>query len=99
MRRGYLALGTLALIWGASFLFIKLAVRDMSPATLLLSRTVFGAVTVAVIFAARRHSHFPHGTTDRLQPFHHLASLGSLQPRVIIAFRDRPLTGPAASML
>ena len=37
MRRGYLALFLLALIWGASFLFIKLAVRDMSPATLVLS--------------------------------------------------------------
>jgi len=38
MRRGYLALGALALIWGAAFLFIKLGVRDMSPATLVLSR-------------------------------------------------------------
>src|SRR5439155_929315 len=48
MRRGYLALGALALIWGASFLFIKLAVRDMSPATLVLSRAVFGAVTLGL---------------------------------------------------
>jgi drug/metabolite transporter (DMT)-like permease len=42
MRRGYAALALLALIWGASFLFIKLAVRDMSPATMVLSRAIFG---------------------------------------------------------
>ena len=46
MRRGYAALVLLALIWGASFLFIKLAVRDMSPATLVLARALFGALTL-----------------------------------------------------
>ena len=53
MRRGYAALVLLALIWGASFLFIKLAVQDMSPATLVLGRALFGAVTLAVILAVR----------------------------------------------
>ena len=52
MRRGYAALALLALIWGASFLFIKLAVQDMSPATLVLGRALFGAVTLGVILAA-----------------------------------------------
>ena len=56
MRRGYAALGLLALIWGASFLFIKLAVRDMSPATLVLSRAAAGALTLALILAARRQT-------------------------------------------
>src|SRR5438270_407447 len=54
MRRGYLALFLLALIWGASFLFIKLAVRDMSPATLVFSRSLAGVLTLGVVFALRR---------------------------------------------
>jgi drug/metabolite transporter (DMT)-like permease len=42
MRRGYLALITLALIWGAAFFFIKLGIRDMSPRA-----TTIGALAVA----------------------------------------------------
>ena len=34
----YLWLGVLALIWGASFLFIKLSIRAMSPEVLTLIR-------------------------------------------------------------
>src|SRR5439155_5365982 len=80
MRRGYAALGLLALIWGASFLFIKFPTRDMSPATLVLSRAVFGVATLGAVFAARRQSHFPVGTRSRLLPFVLLAIFGSLLP-------------------
>ena len=99
MRRGYLALGALALIWGASFLFIKLAVRDMSPATLVLSRAVFGAVTLGLIFAARRQTPFPTGTRARLLPFLAMAILGSLLPWVAIAFGEESISSALASIL
>jgi drug/metabolite transporter (DMT)-like permease len=39
----------LSLIWGASFLFIKIAVRDLAPATLIFCRLGFAAVTLAAI--------------------------------------------------
>src|SRR2546429_9140433 len=39
----------LALIWGASFLFIKVAVRELTPATLILGRLGLGAVTLALL--------------------------------------------------
>src|SRR2546421_2689990 len=99
MRRGYLALGALALIWGASFLFIKLAVRDMSPATLVLSRAVFGAVTLGLIFAARRQTPFATGTRARLLPFLAMAILGSLLPWVAIAFGELSISSALASIL
>jgi len=99
MRRGYAALGLLALIWGAAFLFIKLGVRDMSPATLVFARTFLGASTLGLIFAARRQTPFPAGTRARLLPFLVLAILGSLLPWVAIAFGEQSISSALASIL
>src|SRR2546425_9863217 len=99
MRRGYLALFTLALIWGASFLFIKLAVRDMSPATLVLAPAVFGAVTLGLSLAGRRQTPFPTGPRARLLPFLAMAILGSLLPWVAIAFGELSISSALASIL
>jgi drug/metabolite transporter (DMT)-like permease len=89
----------LALIWGASFLFIKLGVRDMSPATLVLSRALLGALTLGLIFAARQQTPFPAGTRARLLPFLVLAILGSLVPWVAIAFGEQSISSALASIL
>jgi drug/metabolite transporter (DMT)-like permease len=51
--RAYLMLFALALIWGASFLFIKIGVQEMSPATLVALRLAFAVITLAEIAAAR----------------------------------------------
>ena len=55
-RRGaflpYLALVTLALIWGVSFLFIKVAVQDMGPAALVLIRSFSGCLALGLIVRA-----------------------------------------------
>jgi len=40
---------SLALIWGASFMFIKVADRQLSPATLIMGRLGLAAVTLALI--------------------------------------------------
>jgi drug/metabolite transporter (DMT)-like permease len=42
-------LAVLSLVWGASFLFIKVAVRELSPATLIMGRLGLAAVTLAII--------------------------------------------------
>jgi drug/metabolite transporter (DMT)-like permease len=99
MRRGYAALALLALIWGAAFLFIKLGVREMSPATLVFSRVLLGAFTLGLIFAARRRTPFPAGTRARLLPFLVLAILGSLLPWVAIAFGEQSISSALASIL
>jgi drug/metabolite transporter (DMT)-like permease len=51
--KDYGVLGLLALIWGASFLFIKIAVEDVSPATVVFGRLAFSVATLLVILAAR----------------------------------------------
>jgi drug/metabolite transporter (DMT)-like permease len=40
---------TVALLWGASFMFIKVAVRELAPATLILGRIGIAALTLAVV--------------------------------------------------
>jgi drug/metabolite transporter (DMT)-like permease len=39
----------LSAIWGASFMFIKVAVRELEPATLILGRIGIAALTLAVV--------------------------------------------------
>jgi drug/metabolite transporter (DMT)-like permease len=42
-------LAAVALLWGASFLFIKVAVRELDPSTLILGRLGVAALTLALI--------------------------------------------------
>src|SRR3954453_2038937 len=39
----------LALIWGSSFLFIKVAVRELTPATLIVGRLGLAAITLGLL--------------------------------------------------
>jgi drug/metabolite transporter (DMT)-like permease len=48
-RRHLAMLLALAALWGASFLFIKIAVRELSPATLIVGRLGLAAVTLALL--------------------------------------------------
>jgi drug/metabolite transporter (DMT)-like permease len=99
MRRGYAALALLALIWGASFLFIKVAVRDMSPATLVLLRAAAGLATLALILAARRQTPVPAGTRHRLLPFTIMAVFGSALPWFGFGFGELSISSALASIL
>jgi drug/metabolite transporter (DMT)-like permease len=51
-RRNLAMLVVLALIWGSSFMFIKIAVRELDPATLIFGRLSLAALTLAVVVAA-----------------------------------------------
>jgi drug/metabolite transporter (DMT)-like permease len=51
-RRYLVMLLALAAIWGASFLFIKVAVRELDPATLIVGRLGLAALTLALIAPA-----------------------------------------------
>jgi drug/metabolite transporter (DMT)-like permease len=47
-RRHLIMLLALAAIWGSSFMFITIALRDLAPSTLILLRMGFGALALAV---------------------------------------------------
>ncbi|MGW8484085.1 DMT family transporter [Microbacterium sp. NPDC055903] len=44
----------LGIVWGASFLFIKVSLGGLSPAQVVWARLVFGALTLAIFVLARR---------------------------------------------
>ena len=48
-------LGTLSLLWGGSFFFDKVAVRDLEPMTVVMGRVVLGAVALNLIVLANGH--------------------------------------------
>jgi drug/metabolite transporter (DMT)-like permease len=55
VTRGYVpALLSLALIWGSSFMFIEIALRDLSPAATMTGRLLFASIMLGGIFVARR---------------------------------------------
>ncbi|HTD64488.1 MAG TPA: DMT family transporter [Verrucomicrobiae bacterium] len=53
-RRGWILFIAMALIWGIPYLFIKIAVTELSPASLVLFRTAIGTVLLLPLAVARK---------------------------------------------
>lgn len=95
----YLALAALALIWGASFLFIKVAVQDMSPTALVLIRSLSGGIALALLVRVMGRPLFGDGWKGRLVPFAILAITGGLLPWAAIAWGEERISSGLASIL
>ncbi|HUG06219.1 MAG TPA: DMT family transporter [Candidatus Limnocylindria bacterium] len=52
-RRGWLLFAAMGFIWGIPYLFIKIAVGELTPASLVFLRTAIGAALLLPIAAAR----------------------------------------------
>ncbi len=52
-RRGLVLFGLMSVIWGIPYLFIRVAVEEISPATLVLARTTIGAAILLPIALVR----------------------------------------------
>lgn len=59
-KRSLATLGMLSLLWGSSFLFIKVALEGLSPIQIVLARMVVGAV-VLLAFVLLRGLRLPQG--------------------------------------
>jgi drug/metabolite transporter (DMT)-like permease len=94
----YAALAAIALIWGGSFLFIKVAVQDMSPAVLVLIRSASGFLAMAVIIVGMRRSLF-HDVRRRLVPFAVMAITAGVIPWLAIAWGEERISSGLASIL
>jgi drug/metabolite transporter (DMT)-like permease len=95
----YLAVAALALIWGASFMFIKVAVQDISPPVLVLIRSIAGVLALALIMAAIGRRLVPADWRTRLVPFAIMAITGGVFPWMAIAWGEERISSGLASIL
>jgi drug/metabolite transporter (DMT)-like permease len=95
----YLALVALALLWGFSFLLIKVGLHDMSPTVLMLIRAAsgFSALALFMIFSGR--SLLGDGWRRRIVPYTVLAITSGVVPWTAIALGEQSISSGLASIL
>jgi drug/metabolite transporter (DMT)-like permease len=90
-------LGVLAILWGVSFLFSKVALAELPPFTLVLGR--FGLAALALLLAARLGGHRMPRSPRVWVGFCVLGALNSFIPFGLIAWGQVQLTSGLASIL
>ena len=97
----YLALAGLALIWGLSFFFIKVAVggHDMAPPVLVLLRVGSATLTLVAVFALMRRNPMPPAVRQNLGGLFWMAILSTVVPFILIAWGEVYVTSGTASIL
>lgn len=97
MKRLYLALFTLSLIWGMSFLFIKLLVVDLGVWGVVFWRCAFGAGTLLVMLIVQRKLN----TLRKLPliPILFIALLNNALPWALIAVSETTISSSLASVV
>jgi drug/metabolite transporter (DMT)-like permease len=96
-RDDYILLLALAGMWGASFLFIKIAVHDIPPISMVCLRTLAAALALAVYL---RMTHIPLRDTLRLwKPGLVIAVLNAALPYTLIATGEKYIDSSLAGIL
>lgn len=95
----YAALVGLALIWGVSFLLIKITVHDMSPEALLLFRSASGFVALGAILVFSGRKVFSPGWRRLIPSFVIMALTNAILPWIAIAWGEERISSGLASIL
>jgi drug/metabolite transporter (DMT)-like permease len=95
----YLALVALALLWGFSFLLIKVALHDMSPTAIMLIRAASGFAALAVYMRLSGRPLLGDGWKRRIIPYTVLAVLSGVVPWTAIALGEQSISSGLASIL
>jgi len=90
----WLLLGTIALIWGSSFLWIAIGLDSFHPSVIALGRMVFGALVLAFVPAAR--TPMPRSTWPALAV---VAFGGNAAPAVFFPLAQQRVESSVAGML
>jgi len=93
----YLVLFALAALWGASFLFIKVAIADMSPLTLVAVRLVLGSLGLLLVVPFRPA--IIKGWQTRLWGFFVVAIFNAVIPYLAISWGEEFVTSGMAAIL
>ncbi len=95
-RRGWLLFTTLCVLWGIPYLLIKVAVRDLTPATLVFLRTAIGTLLLLPV-ALRRGALRPLLPHWRAVLAYTVAELAL--PWVLLADAERRISSSLAGLL
>jgi drug/metabolite transporter (DMT)-like permease len=90
-------LAALTLLWGSNFMFVKLGVATVPPATLVASRLVIGAVILIAVIRAWGYTFPPIGPV--WIPYVMLGLLGNCLPFWLISWGQKSIDSALAGIL
>ena len=95
--REYALLVVLAILWGASYAFIRLGVATIPPVTLIAARTLIGGALLFAVLTARGIA-MPRDVAS-WQRFFFQALLNSVVPFTLIAWAEKTVEAGLATIL
>ena len=95
-RRAWILFVAVSLLWGSSFLLIKIAVDEVSPSVLVLLRALLGALVLLPIAAARGSFAPLRGSPGALLA---LAVVDVAAPFLLIAWGEQRISSSLAGIL
>ena len=96
-RRDGLLLGLLSVLWGGSFFFAGVAVRELPPLTIVLARVAFAAT--ALVPAMWAHGAKPPSSLRAWMPFFVMALLNNVIPFSLVVTGQTRIASGLASVL
>lgn len=96
VRRSWLLFAAMCVIWGVPYLLIRVAVREVSPGTLVFARTALGGL-VLLPFALRRGGFGP--VLRRWRPLVAFTALEIAAPWLLLSDAERRLTSSLTGLL
>ena len=91
------AFGLLGLIWGSSFLWIKIGVESITPMMLVTLRVSFGLLALLVVMAAQRQA-FPRDRSTLLK-YGFMGVFNLVLPFLLITWGETKIDSSLASIL
>lgn len=95
--RHWAMIGFVSLLWGGSFFFIGIAIREVPPFTIALSRVAGGAIVLLALAILTGHA-IPRSAAA-WRDYAVMGALANALPFVLIAFAQSRITGGVASVL
>jgi drug/metabolite transporter (DMT)-like permease len=95
-RRGWLLFVSMCLIWGVPYLLIRVAVRDLGPASLVLFRSVLAALLLVPIAAVRGEI---RPVLHRWRPLLAFAAVEIAVPWLLLAHAEQHVSSSLSGLL
>jgi drug/metabolite transporter (DMT)-like permease len=95
-KRGWILFAAMGVIWGIPYLFIKVAVEEVSPATLVLARTTLAALLLMPVALARGQV---RPLLPRWKPLALFAVVEICVPWLMLGFAEQQISSSLTGLL